>query len=486
MRKTSMRPRSSLLALCVVALTGTTAVVAAPTAARTGATYRLRLTRLSPPRFEIRASLPPGTRLRMASTRPGDVPELLERGWPALVSGLTVADAQGASLALRAEGEHGWLVDSATSPLTIEYAVDLALLARHGYPAPREAAFVDSDHVVISGRALFVTTEDVRTATVSFELPRGWRAATAWPARGRGRDAYDVTGADGLEDVVVLTRAPVQEVDTPGFRFRVVPMKSWRELRGDVARVLESAAPRLRAFIGDRERRSYLVVLLPLRDRGAESYPHSLVLTTEHAPSRADRAQWGQRLAHEIFHHWNGWRLRGEDYAASRWFQEGLTDYAADLAIAASDIVGPEWLLERLSEATRRGRRLTTSLEAPGTTKGPPLYAAGELALFGWDVRIRAATGGTRGLPDAIRALWAATEGGRRPYGPDDLVAALSAAAPLDWRPIFEREVRSPASFPADDVLELAGLRLVGEGDDRRLVPATRSGRTLWREVAGR
>jgi len=71
-------------------------------------------------------------------------------------------------------GAAGWqLAQPHTGRLTVDYEVDYTPLASRGWPAPREAALTDPDHVVLVGRSIFITTREVGSGLVTFALRKG-------------------------------------------------------------------------------------------------------------------------------------------------------------------------------------------------------------------------------------------------------------------------------------------------------------------------
>jgi predicted metalloprotease with PDZ domain len=272
-----------------------------------------------------------------------------------------------------------------------------------------------------------------------------------------------------------------------GFRTLVVPFGSWRSLEPELRRVMRGHARNFVERMGFRGRESYLAVLLPVRENGAESYPQSLALAIESEPSRENEASWANLLGHELFHFWNGWLLRGAEYRSSQWFQEGFTEYAANLSTAATGVLSKDGLREKLAGHVANYRRLKTSLEDYGTTKGPPLYSAGALVAFTWDVMIRDATDGERGLGDFLRALSRRLGGGERAWDREDLIAALGDTAEHDWRSYLDRHVRGAAPLPLAEAFALAGLRLREEAGGVSLEQdpaASARARRTWRRLA--
>jgi len=450
------------------------------------AKYDVRLLRVEPPRLSVSATLPiDGQALEMGTSRPADIPELDVAGWPALVTNLRVSNAAGVSLKLTSAGAKGWLLEKPHSgPLKIEYEVDYQPLAARGWPAPREAAFADAEHLVILGRSLFITTREAESAAVTFDLPKGWQPVAPWKP-GTSASSQDLT-----ENLLIFTRSEpdvltADGLTAGGFRLLVTAMGHWQAVRPDVRAVLGPVIQHFVKVMGYDERESYSVVLLPTLDRGGEAFRHSFAMSMDVPPSSANRSDWGNTIAHEVFHYWNGSRLRGSDYATSQWFQEGFTEYVANVSLAKAGIVDPDGFRKKLSDHVGNYRRLATTLEGGGTRKGPPLYSGGALVAFSWDVMIRDATGGKRNLGDFLRELWRRTDRGRRSYEWSDLQAALEATAPLGWQSFHDTYIRGDKPLPLAEIFAKAGLRL-GQAEDGtpRVEPdpaASASAASLWK-----
>jgi predicted metalloprotease with PDZ domain len=455
------------------------------------AEYLVRMLPGAVPKLAVTASLPiHGQALAMETTRPADIPELDAQGWPALVKNLRVSDERGRPVGVTPADKSGWRLDrELAGRLVVRYEVDYSALAARGWPAPRESAFADADNLVIVGRSLFITTPEVGASQVKFSLPQSWRAVTPWERRPVVADSFAARSAQDLvENLVVLTRSAPEEVTAGRFRLLVASMGHWQPVRPEVRETLGALVQRFVRLMEFKESESYLVVLLPVVDSGGEAFRRSFALTVDTPPSRANRALWGNTIGHEIFHFWNGWRLRGADYATSQWFQEGFTEYVANVSMAEAGLIGPDDLRRKLAEHVRNSRRLTTSLEGGGTHKGPPLYSGGALVAFSWDVLIRDASHGKRDLGDFLRALWRRTEGGQRTYEWHDIQVALNAASAQDWDAFHRAYIQGTEPLPLNEILLLAGLRLAEAEDGSPLVepdPAAQDpARSLWRALA--
>ncbi len=433
------------------------------------ARYLLQLHRTGQTRIAVRATVPSeGGLLTMAESRPGDIPELADAGWPALVQHLRVTDAAGEAVGVASAGPTGWtLARSVSGPLTLDYEVDYAPLAARGWPAPREAAFADADHLMLIGRSLFITTPAQRRSEVRFALPRGWQGVVPWTAVRAPRPSAIAASTDDLsENLLVFLRGTPDVLTAGGFNLKVVALGHWQPARAEVRRVLGAALQQLVKLIGFNGHADYLVVLLPHVEHGGESFRASFALTVSAAPSRSNLNDWANTIAHEVFHYWNGWRLVGADYPSSQWFQEGFTEYAANLALVSGGLCGPDAFFAKLATHLSRYRTLTTPLDAPGTRKGPPLYSGGALVAFIWETLIREATHGERGIGDMLRALLRTTDGGARHYAWTDIQAALESVAPGEWKDFHRRYIHGTEPLPLAEALARVGLRLAKGGHD--------------------
>jgi predicted metalloprotease with PDZ domain len=465
--------RRRLIAALTCAIAGTPRAFAAAPSLSTTAIYRVSVLGISPPRFAVAAVLPiDGDRLDVVEDYPAELPEMEAKGWPALISHVEVRDADGAPVGVVAARKNGWTLGRRVSGrVHVDYVVDFALFAAAHWPSPLESAFADDEHVAVAGRPLFIVTTKVADAQVAFDVPARWRVVAPWPAGGGGREYRVASAADLTGNMLVFSTVEPDIAVAAGFRLQIVAMGHWKPLRPLLRRVLQTIIAREVALMAYDAHETYNVVLLPIDDTGGAAYRQSFAYCFEH-PTADNRAIWANTLAHEIFHYWNYARLHGADYASTQWFQEGFTEYVANLVLVEGGIVDEPVFLAKLGQHMRNYRKLTTTLEAIGTHKGPPLYSAGALVAFSFDVMIRAASGGSRDLGTFFRQLWKATDAGARRYAWPDIRDALAACADLDWQGFYEAHIRGAEPLPLDRALSLAGLRLDGGTDTVLVDPA--------------
>lgn len=444
-------------------LLGAAALAAAPAFAAPApvARYRVTLLSASPPRFAVHAELPAVEGgLSMFESYPAELPQMAAKGWPALIRDLAVRDATGATIAAAAI-DNGWRLDgSPLGPVTLDYVVDLGVFAEAGWSSPLESVIAGDGVMSVIGRALFVGSGHTGPIEVAFVLPALWRAVAPWAAKGGGRFAVR-DHAELVNNMLVFSTTPPVVARAAGFTLQITAMGHWKPLAPDLKRALTRIIAAETKLMGWTQREAYNVVLLPVADTGGEAYRQSFAYCFPD-PTVANAPVWANTLAHEIFHYWNYSRLKGADYASTQWFQEGFTEYVANMVLMTGKVAPPAVFLGKLAKHLENAAKLTTTLENIGTRKGPPLYSAGALVAFSWDVAIRRATGGRHDIGTFFRNLIRATGDGARPYAWADIRAALEASAPGDWEGFYQRHIKGSEPLPTAAALAGAGLRLEG------------------------
>lgn len=424
------------------------------------ARYRVTLLSRSPLRFAVQADLPgSGERLTMGESYPAELPEMARQGWPALVIDLAAFDTAG-PLPLTPGRNHWKLNRPAAGRVTLDYTVDFGVFERASWSSPRESVVTEEATIAVSGRGIFIAGGEA-PAEVTFVLPRPWRAMVPWERRGLGGETYRVDSLTRLQDNMLgFSREAPMRVSSGGFTLQVAAMGSWRPLAGPIRDALQRIVRREVELMGWRGHDVFNVLLVPTTETGGEAYRQSLVVTFD-GPTIDNRPQWANFLAHEIFHYWNASRLRGADYPSSQWFQEGFTEYAANLTLLSTGVATPDWFLGKLATHIANAARLETTMEKIGTRKGAPLYSSGALVAFSWDVAIRSASGGKRDFGHFFRNLWRMTDNAKRPYAWPDIRLALEATAAGDWEGFHARHIAGREPLPLDETLAKAGLKRV-------------------------
>jgi predicted metalloprotease with PDZ domain len=196
-------------------------------------------------------------------------------------------------------------------------------------------------------------------------------------------------------------------------------------------------------------------------------------------------------LPHEYVHSWNGKFRRPSGLATPDynvpmkgdllWVYEGLTEYLGDVLTARSGLWSAEQYRDNLAivAATmnhvpgRDWRALQDTADTAQLLYYAPhawanarrlvdYYAEGELIWLDIDTRIRELSNNTRSLDDFLHAFHGIQNGSTEivSYGFDDVINALQAVQPYDWRTFLRHRLETNETGAPLDGLSRGGWKL--------------------------
>jgi predicted metalloprotease with PDZ domain len=334
-------------------------------------------------------------------------------------------------------------------------------------------------------------------------LPAGWKFGTALgtPAAKDGRVEFNETTLGTLIDSPLLAGEYVREVplgvekkrhrvvlacDSPdGLEVPEATIAAWNKLPAEVVALFGPARP--------YEHYTFLLGLSNYVPRaGIEHHQSSDNRLAELAMVKpAERRMAATLFPHEFVHAWNGKYRRPADmivpdYQVPQqtrllWVYEGLTNYLGWLLAARTGLFTPEDAREylaltaaRMSNSRGRAwRPLDDTAAAASVLFDAPrswglsrrmvdFYDEGTLLWLEVDVIIRTKTKGAKSLDDFCRAFHGAGTGKPevKGYKLEDVLAALNAVAPHDWKTHFQRRVEAVADAAPLEGITGAGWRL--------------------------
>jgi predicted metalloprotease with PDZ domain len=216
--------------------------------------------------------------------------------------------------------------------------------------------------------------------------------------------------------------------------------------------------------------------------QGGLEHRNSTVIHLNEPIGSANSDSFVTVTAHELFHAWNVKHFRPSglgpfDYSGpvrspSIWFAEGVTDYYSSLLTLRTGLRNRAWFLGdmagRIFELDETPSRKYVSLEEASLKAwegesegyaGLSYYTKGSLVGFYFDLRIRAVTGGKRGLDDVLRAL-DAQYGDNVGYPPEAILRALNAISGADLSAEYARYVQGTDEIDWSTALQPLGMHL--------------------------
>jgi predicted metalloprotease with PDZ domain len=339
--------------------------------------------------------------------------------------------------------------------------------------------------------------------TASLRLPPGWKYGTALPTDSEkdGKITFKTVALETLIDSPVLAGEHVRivPIGTEKDRHRVVlacDSADGLEVPAETKAAWDRLPSEAAAMFGPAKPYANYTFLLGLSNHipsaGIEHHQSSDNRLTELALIKStERRAAATLLPHEYTHSWNGKFRRPadmimKDYQTPQqtrllWVYEGLTNYIGWVLAARCGLFSPEDAREYLAlTASRmnnsRGRAwrplddtaaaANVLFDAPRSwrswRRAVDFYDEGTLLWLEVDVLIRTKTKGTKSLEDFCQAFFGGGSG--KPivvgYSLDDLVNALNAVTPHDWKTHFVRRVELPAESPPFEGINGAGWKL--------------------------
>lgn len=416
---------------------------------------------------EVTATLPRGTtRLFMDSVQAEGLP----RGWASFVSDMVVRGGD-RPLAARATDGAAWTLPAGVqAPITMTYRIDLAF-ARTPWPAGNEqAAAVFDDALYVVGRALFVVGDVPTTSHVEFVLPAEWHVSTPWRASGASGRVFEVANVTDLtRNALVLGRQVSVRLTSGPFELELA-------LPGQPQAVASLVEPVLRRVLGayldlfpQTPRTRYLMSFFRAAADDGEAFTSSASFTTTDSVTADGVIIWGNFLAHELMHFWNGQRIRGAGPRTTwRWLAEGLTEYYANVTLARQGVIPSDLFLKKAERhignylyfATSPALQRMSLVEAGTNTSLNRfgVYDGGWTVALCLDGLIREASDDRRSLDDFMRELWRRFGPGRQGYTISSLDTLADEVAGSDLGNVLRRYVESSAILPIGECLGRIGL----------------------------
>jgi len=396
------------------------------------------------------------------------------------VENVTGVSPDGTALAVArdAYGPRWALGKSGERVARVAYEVDVARMERGIHDAVA-ASKVRPGYAGFLGYSVFgyVDGEERRPAALEVRAPEGWPVLTtlapAVPAL-VGTASARAPDYDTLADSQVLMGPDMKLSRLPG----TVPLvfAAYVEAEVDLAferAIARTALDRVQTYFGDAPIRQYTVqleLLKPLAGHGygfsqehIDSGTFSLSVERVTKPATPEAARNTLvNYAHHMAHSWIPKRAYGAGYSPHTWeippvidtiwFNEGFGRYAAIQAL--TDGMPPAEGAAFRAGALGRLRKILD--EAPPFIRRMPLavlsrsasflysadfrigmstFSRGALMAAEMDDRIRTATGGTKSLRDALRALLTAPQ----PFRTEELPVIFRTATGVDVREILDR-----------------------------------------------
>ena len=467
----------------------------------------------------VEASVPTGGRshveLMMAVWTPGSY---LVREFARHVEAVTAQTSLGEPLAVEKSRKNRWRISTGGADrIVVSYQV-------YGREMSVRTNWIEADFAILNGAPTFLTLADddsARPHDVTLELPTGWsRSLTGLtPRTDRGPHTYRAADFDTLVDSPIVAGTPAVyefSVDgTPHLLVNVGESGVWHGPQS--AQDVEKITREIYRMWGVMPYDRYLFLNMITEAGGGLEHRNSALLMSSRWATSSGRSylRWLGLVSHELFHAWNVKRLRpielgpfdyeNETHTESLWVVEGLTSYYGDLGVHRAGLSTVEQYLGALSRQIR-GLQTTPGREVQpvalasydawikyyrGDENSPnssvSYYTKGAVIGFLLDMRVRAATEGTKTLDDVMRLAYTRFSE-ERGFTPEEFRATAQEVAGADLSEWFTRALDTTEELDYTESLDWLGLEFANQPQDEELgwvglATRTSNGRLLVSQV---
>lgn len=405
-------------------------------------------------------------RLYMASWGAPQFPD----GWANFVRNFQVRDESNRELSFAVKPNGVWqLSNNITGTVKMSYQVDFSF-AKEKWPYGNEqAAYFEDETLFTVSKALFVVSDAPGSRQISFNIPASWKLSTPWPNVNSSAFEYLAENNNDLLNNSVVFGKHREFVFTEGnFTFILALVGSVENARELIASTLQKVVRSYSRIFDKTARSKYLMTVFYSDAIDAEAFLRSAAFTERETLTKQNLIRWGNTLAHEFFHSWNGAAIAGLDYATSQWFSEGFTEYFANLALVQEGLISKELFFKKMEN--HLGLYLYfkeapafdgTTLKEAGARKGRfrlGVYNGGWSVAFCLDLLIRDATQNRKSLVNFMRSMYEKFGLTGKKYRYEDLAITAGETAGRDVSGFFKSYVEGKETLPVQEYLNRIGL----------------------------
>lgn len=401
----------------------------------------------------------------------------LPNGTAEFVENLKVTDKKGKVIRVENLPEGQWRLDTQLKQVNISYTIKLdhEKYSWDGYGGIDGVSFVNADGIFGTGYTFFIVPDSLEVpATVKTILPNDWKFSAPWKQI-TSNQFQTATLDDLLNNCFLIDTHYEQKITAGDFEITMAiggTLKNHAPLFG---RILRGAIQQYWKIFQSANIKKYLVTLNAGSMTDGETFNSSFNQLIKGTINEDGIISWGNILAHETFHLWNGISMYSSQQ--NEWFKEGFTEYMSVKTLRRAGLIDDALLLKKIESFHTRywiGRNITSrevTLKDAGSNKSANvflLYGGGSLVAFMMDVEIRKATQNKKGIENLMHALYARYSNGRT-YTQKDLEKVLDEVAGKPVSLILTKLINEESTFSTETYLYDCGLGLTTFAEENYL-----------------
>jgi predicted metalloprotease with PDZ domain len=394
----------------------------------------------------------------------------LPNGWASFVKNLRITDNAGKDVNYESKPNGAWQLSKISDgSVRLSYQVDLSFTKTKWISGNEQAGVYQDGALFVVSKALFIVSDDSADYRIDFNLPADWKISTPWQTKGTGGRSFVAEDKDDLINNSVVVGKHTEYIFKDGnFTFSLALLGRMKDARDLIAPTLQKTLHSYIQMFDKTPPTKYLMTVFYADSADSEAYAKSAAFTEHDELTKDNLIRWGNTVAHEFFHSWNGHAIKGEDYESTQWFSEGFTEYYANLALVRQRLITDELFIKKMEHNLGLYFYFNASpafdgasLKEAGTKKTRyrlGVYDGGWATAFCLDVIIRDETKGKKSLDDLMRLMYERFGLTSKKYLYVDLIAAASEIAGRDMNDFFKKYIEGKEQLPVLDCLKRSGF----------------------------
>lgn len=395
--------------------------------------------------------------------------ENLPLGQAAFVKNLVVKDSKGKTLSAKPTADGDWILSAGDRTVHVSYDLELSHDKYHWPAGKEEVAYRTDEGLFFTGYALFIVPADKMDTDIDvrFELPQHWQAHTPW----QKTDEHSFkasTRRELLSNAFFLGQIHHETLLAGDYQLDLVLGAPYIKDREKFTQLLKGTLDFANHAFQRSPRRKTFLIIVNEGDSDGGAFEGRFSQLIKGAATEQNRVIWGNTMAHELLHFWNGLSLIPSTLD-EEWFKEGFTDYLTAVSLFRTGVFGEAWFFKRLETMYTRqviGRmyqRADISLQQAGHNKHAMralVYGGGAAVAIAIEAEMRTASNGKYGVEDLMRSLLTEFAESNKTYTLNDITRHIAQLSGKDMSDFFKRHVVGGEYIHLPQYVSLLGLSL--------------------------
>jgi len=240
--------------------------------------------------------------------------DYLPNGWASFIKNLRITNDAGKVVNYESKPNGAWQLSSISDSLVrLSYQVDLSFTKTKWIYGNEQAGVYQDGALYVVTKALFIVSDDSSDYQINFNLPANWKISAPWQTSGAdGRSFVAEDKNDLINNSVVLGKHTEYIFKDGNFTFSLALLGGTKDAKDLIAPTLQKTLHSYIQIFDKTPPTKFLMTVFYSGEADAEAFGKSAAFTERDPLTKDNLIRWGNTVAHEFFHSWNGHAVKGE------------------------------------------------------------------------------------------------------------------------------------------------------------------------------